>query len=300
MPIGPPKIMPKIQIEFSNPDDIHDTAKLTWRLLDHPAAYRWLERLATAKHRGFQIDDPSRFYGFNSIEKETEIALSRIKEDIDAINSHQPLIDRELLGIDDQDTLNYLHHVFEVYHGLLDQQDNDFWKTAPDSVHKALARLNIDVHRCEQISRGSKPRFVMTYYGLPKDTLLRPEDHRYITNKIEFGTMYICYAEIGKTLENLYHDQDEYIDPSAFIPYTHVSADFNVEFYDVTKQEAENEKLAMWKWFLDNRGKFHGLDCKFGDTKHNPGQIPVARLESSGDVIKLLESRQCVKNVVIL
>lgn len=289
--------MPYINIEFTNH---RDTVELTWKLRDIPVAYRWLERLATAQHLGYQIDDPRRFYGFNDRSTEITQALELINEDINTINSYQKIIDRNLTDVTDQDTLNYLHHIFEVYHGLLDQQNTEFWRNAPDTVRKALARLNIDVHRCEDAYRLGDPRFVVTYYGLPKDTVFKDMDYQYITNKREFGTMYINYAEIGKTLEDHCYDNDSYIDPSAFKPFEHCSADFNVEFTTDSHEYANKQRDKVWHYFLANKEKFESFGCYLHDPKNEPGKIPVADLIGTKNAVDLLRNRQYISKVTIV
>lgn len=292
--------MPHIEIEFSNKEILQDKVTLTWRLNNTPVAYRWLERLASAQHLQYNIDDPERFYGFNPKEEEIEIALSRINEDIAIINSYIKIIDRTLSSVDDQDTLNYLHHVFEIYHGLLDQQDTDYWNNAPVEVQKALARLNIDVHRCEDAYRVGNPRFVVTYYGLPKDTVFKDIDYAHITNRKTFGTMYINYAEIGKTLADHYLDNDDYIDPNAFRPLTHCSADFNVEFVNETEESASKQRSEVWDYFLRNREKFEPLGCRWHDPKSEPGKIPVAELVGAKNAVDLIKPRQYIRKISIL
>lgn len=291
--------MPYIEIEFLNKLDVTDSVTLTWKLNNIPVAYRWLERLASAQYSNYPVDDKERFYGFNSKEEEIQIALNRINEDITIINSYQRIIDRELKSVNDQDTLNYLHHIFEVYHGLLDQQNTEYWKNAPIQVQKALARLNIDVHRCEDAYRNGEPRFVVTYYGLPKDTLFKDEDYKHITNKRTFGTMYINYAEIGKTLSEHYFDNDQYIDPNAFKPFTHCSADFNVEFTNDTAEVVAEQRTAIWNYFLKNKDKFESLGCCLHDPKHEPGKIPVAELVESKNAVDLIKTRQYINKIEI-
>ena len=289
--------MTYIKIDFTNHSS---TLELTWKLRNIPVAYRWLERLATAQHLNYPIDDPKRFYGFNDRNAEIKLAVDLINEDIDVINSYQKIIDRNLTDVTDQDTLNYLHHIFEVYHGLLDQQNTEYWNNAPDAVRKALARLNIDVHRCEDAYRHGDPRFVVTYYGLPKDTLFKDEDYQYITNRRTFGTMYINYAEIGKTLEDHYLDNDTYIDPAAFKPPLHCSADFNVEFVTDTVEYANKQRNDVWDYFLRNKEKFESLGCNMHDPKNEPGKIPIADLAHEHNVLDLIRDRQYISKITIV
>jgi hypothetical protein len=295
--------MTQIKITFCNPDNINDTVLYAWQVRSTPVAYRWLERLSTAQYLGYAIDEPNRFYGFNSREQEVKIAIQRINEDIENINAYKPIIDRTIADVNNQDTLNYLHHIFEEYHGQLDQQTNRFWLGAPESAKKGLARLNIDVHRCESVADGVAKKFLVTYYGLPKDTLFKEIDYQHITNVNQFGQLSILYAEIGKTLSDMYRDQDDYIGLNdMLLPYTHCSADFRVDLYDKDQAAAKQESEDVWKYYLEHQEMFLKFGCKYQDPRHQPGKIPVADMiyNNKQTVIEHLTPRQMVKSVKIV
>lgn len=236
-----------------------DEYDLVFDIYDDALSLLWLERMA--QRHPWPMDDARRFYGFDSLDQQRQDAEYRLRQDIDIINQYQPIIDREWPGLDDQDFLNYLHHVFERYHGLLDQQDNEWWCLAPQSVRQALARLNVDVHRAEYVIRGSqipRPKFVCTWYGQPKTyqfTLDQIRQHGRL--KTDWGGVYLNYVEIGKTLEDLYHDNDRYIGDDAFQPFRHYSSDFVVRFYD---QRPDIEGIA--KYYFQHRDFFvqRGID----------------------------------------
>lgn len=157
--------MKYLLIEYADPEDQLESITLTYRLRNNPIVPKWIERmrLAQARTDKYPIDDPDRFYGFSPIELQREQALFDINQCIDNINAHKELVWRRPESVDDQDCLNYLHHIFEVYHGLLDEQgDKD------NHLRYMLSRLNVLVHRCESVARGAAPRHVVTYYGLPK------------------------------------------------------------------------------------------------------------------------------------
>ena len=71
--------------------------KLEFRVLDTPVANLWVKRMALRD--SWPIDDPERFYGFNSPEQDQQIALKKIQECIAEINTWKPLIDRTLLSV---------------------------------------------------------------------------------------------------------------------------------------------------------------------------------------------------------
>ena len=93
--------------------ELSDGLELRFQLLDNPITYLWLERMSQRNH--WLLDDPERFYGFNTQDEDQHIALIKIQECIEGINSWQPLITRALSAVNDQDTLNYLHNIFEIY-----------------------------------------------------------------------------------------------------------------------------------------------------------------------------------------
>ena len=273
-------------------------------LTEHRIARRWARKLKAAQRLGYPIDDPKRFYSFNSEAKEISHALELINRDVDIINSYSPVIDRQLTDIHDQDTLNYLHNIFEVYHGHLQTQDHEFWLDAPADVQQALADLNIHVHRCEAIGRGANPRFVITWFGLPKKHIYDPSDYELFTNQYEFGTVYINYVEIGKSLEHYYTDREldnhAYASADAFKPFTYFSADLVAMFYDVSKQDADDMQANCKEYFKQHREFFERKGYSINDECLKPGRLPVARLNSSlskQEILDKIKDNQLVTGV---
>jgi hypothetical protein len=246
--------------------------QLEFRVLDTPIADLWAKRMAL--RNAWPIDDPERFYGFNSPEQDQQIALEKIQECVAEINTWRPLIDCTLSTVHDQDTLNYLHNIFEQWHGLLDQQPNHpTYGKIPDRVRQQLANLNIAVHRCENSARGNRPRFVCTWFGMPKTERL-PVDlmQKYGTLNSSFGTVCLNYAEIGKTLEDLTQDRDNYIGDDAFKPFSHYSADFVVRMHAETADYVSEKMMRMKEYYNQHREFF--FDCGF-TTFHDPRLLPL-------------------------
>jgi hypothetical protein len=279
-----------------------DTLTLKFQLLDNPFTPLWLERMSA---RGdYPLDHPDRFYGFNSQEEEIKRAEFYIQRCINTINEYRPIIKRPFTHYQDQDCLNYLHSIFEQYHGLLDHQDTEFWNQAPLAVQQSLAELNLAVHRCEAVNRGSHPRFVCTWYGMPK-TLHLPQEHmlKYGTISTFFGTVYLNYCEIGKTLEDLTVDRDNYISDEAFKPYDFYSADFVVKFWDDEVKETR-ERLDNMKTYYNNHREFFTSRgyTKFDDPRLLPLKYPVAQLIETmprEQLLKEIQQRQHVAKVYI-
>lgn len=291
-----------LYIKYCNPTNKLDTFTLQYKLRNNPVVPKWCERIESAQAK-YSIDDPARFYGFGSIKEQIQNSIDNINNAIAVINNFEKIIDRELKDIHDQDTLNYLHHIFEVYHGLLDHQTHELWQRAPDTVRRALADLNIQVHRCESVQRSAKPRHVITYYGLPKTKTLDSDDYAYFTDKITFGTVYLTYVEIGKTLEDLSIDNDQYIGDDAFQPFKHYSADFNVKFWTNTDRQIESNHANI-KLYYDAHNKFfEDRKLPWGHKYLASGSIPLADLVYNGSQRELLEelkTHQYVDNVTLI
>jgi hypothetical protein len=270
---------------------------LQFKIRDTPVARLWVNRMQA---RGqYPLDHPDRFYGFSTIEQEQSRAVEYIQRCIAIINSHEIIIHKPFEYT--QDCLNYLHNIFERYHGLLDQQNTDYWNRAPVTVRKALAELNLAVHRCETAVTGPHPRLVCTWYGLPKthqlDLALQDQ---YGESRLQFGTVYLNYCEIGKTAEDLANDNDKYIGDDAFKPFGHYSADFNIQFYD----QDLTDRYGKVQQYIDQHCDFfvaHGITNVY-NTQARPQRFPVADLIYTGNRDQLLANiaaRQWVQQATI-
>jgi hypothetical protein len=274
-----------------------DNFELCFNIRQTPLAELWLERMS--QRHAWTMDNPDRFYGFGTAQQEQQRAVGMIQQCIATINSHQHIIDREFEYT--QDGLNYLHNIFERYHGLLDQQTSEYWHSAPDTVRQALANLNLAVHRCEAAQRAPRPELVCTWFGMPKTHQLSTElQQQHGVAAIEFGTVYLNYCEIGKTVEDLTRDNDQYIGEDAFRPFGYYSADFFVAFYDL-------DLTSMYpriQNYIDSQQTFFSKHNIYNahDTPASPLRFPVADLEYPGtqqQLISQIRSRQLVREVTI-
>jgi len=262
-----------------------------------PLAELWLERMH--QRHAWTMDNPDRFYGFDTAQQEQNRAVDTVQQCIATINAHDPIIERNFEYT--QDGLNYLHNIFERYHGLLDQQTSEYWQSAPDTVRHALANLNLAVHRCEAAQRSPRPEFVCTWFGMPKTQCLSPVlQQQYGEPAIKFGTVYLNYCEIGKTVEDLTRDNDQYISEDAFRPFGHYSADFFVAFYDLDLTSMY-PRIQNYIESQQNFFRKHNI-YNAQDIQASPLRFPVADLEYTGtqqQLITQIRSRQLVREVTV-
>ena len=251
---------------------------LRFEILDTPIAELWLAKMQ--QRHSWALDNPARFYGFNPISTEINIALNTINNCIDVINSYEKIINRYVRTVNDQDTLNYLHNIFEKYHGQLDCQSGEWWTSAPIAVKKALAELNIAVHRCESAGHKSTPRFVCTWWRMPKTDSLTPElITSYGALGTDFGGVYLNYVEIGKTALDLANDNDVYISNEMFKPFDYYSADFVCYFKNTTKDEINEQIAVVDSYFESNKDFFNAFGISSSDDyRMLPYKFKVAQL----------------------
>jgi hypothetical protein len=275
---------------------------LQFKILDSPLAHRWLDRMNQRDQ--YPLDDPYRFYGFETQESAENKALVQIQQTCSEINKWNTIIERTIQSVADQDTLNYLHNIFERWHGLLDEKPtHPTYGDFPQKIRQHLADLNVDVHRCESVARGNRPRFVCTWYGLPKNKTLSDDLLKFGTLNTKFGSVCLNYCEIGKTLEDLTQDNDNYISNKAFRPFSHYSADFNVRLHEETVAYVAEKQVRMQSYYKQHRDFFfeHGYTT-FQDPRLLPLRFPVAELIETMPQQQLLaeiQKRQCVTNVYI-
>ena len=274
-----------------------DNFELCFNIRQTPLAELWIERMSM--RHAWPMDNPDRFYGFGTAQQEQQRAVDMIQQCVATVNSHQSIIDREFEYT--QDCLNYLHNIFERYHGLLDQQTSEYWHSAPDTVRQALANLNLAVHRCETAMETPCPRFVCTWFGMPKTKQLDVDTmKKYSDLKVNFGTVYLNYCEIGKTIEELTRDNDIYIGDDAFRPFGYYSADFVVSFFE----QDLRQKLDGMQQYIEQHQDFflaRGIENVY-NLQALPLRFPVADLEYTGtqeELISQIRSRQLVREVTI-
>lgn len=293
----------ELHIEYSDPNQKLEPITLRYKIRDTGIAQRWAAKVETCI-KSYEIDDPKRFYGFDDYVTEKQRAITAINRCCDIIDEYQPIVNRRISDPVDQDTLNYLHHIFEVYHGLLDQP-HEFFIGAPEIVQKALAQLNIEVHRCESFvnesSRRVMPRHIVTWFGMDRHTELRPEDYDHFTDFYRPGTVYLLYVEIGKTLEDLAIDNDQYIAPEAYKPFRHYTGDFVVRFFGTSTETWKENRKNITNYYEKHKEFFESRGLPLSHPHNRPGYIPLADIiPSIPDPIAEIRKRQHVSMVKII
>lgn len=292
--------MSKVIITLTNGTDDYD---LVFTVLPSWVSQRWLGHVRLFVDAGQPWDDPERFYNFPQGRIGKSETVAKIHALASIIREYAPAVIDRLLGTDlNQDDLNYLHHIFEQYHGRYGEQDsNEFFRAAPRAVQDALADLNIWIHRYETL--GGIPRFVATWKYKPYRDLLTPQALQQFTLHEDWGDLRLNYCEIGKTLYDFWHDNDQYVGDDNFVPQRHFCFDFTVRFSDATVQETQAIEEKIWQYFDSRADFFHAMGYFRHDPRLSLGSLTIGKLDTSRgrtEIFAAISHHQRLKNIRIL
>ena len=279
------------------------TIDLEFDVMDTTVAQRWLDQVRMFIALGSGFDDQERFYNFPNTKFTREYCIQRLEEIIAILRPWvSELEDWTTLGDPNQNTLNQLHHVFEVYHGLYDQQKQNYrFQRMPAEARAAVADLNIWIHRMETL--GQAPRFVVTWHKKPTRLPFTAEDFQMMSLEEHWGDLRLNYCDIGKTLECLWQDQDQYISPQAFRPMQHFGMDFVVKFSEHDRRYFQNRAREIWKFYDQHQVQFNDLGYHRQAPTLQLGSITVAKIRYQGtraDLIREISAHARVHALKIL
>jgi hypothetical protein len=281
-------------LRLSNKDSYADVYDLKFDLIQSSFLPKWIDRYLEAKQRQDTISEPWAFYNLND-EWTPEYTIEFLNYHIDQCNHVSPgMFERKLLDINDQDTLNQIHSVFELYHGKLEEWKNSSLLKNNPKLREHLSHVNQAVHRCES-AMSNRGRIRIVYFDLPKTKQFVESDYQLFTNRVVFGGLYSLYADVGKPIESLAQDQDDH--HHDFVPNLHYSVDCSVKFYDdsgVEKDRLCQEYLeANWEYFANkgyakNDPTLTTGSIKIGQLRYANRQQMLDRLKSYNHIQDLI------------
>lgn len=286
----------KIIVRLSKKDNHQQTFDMSFKLENHHFVEKWIGRFKLVQQRQDPISEPWAFYNLNDRFSDDYI-IEEMNRLVSECNRISPgLFDKYLDNINDQDTLNYLHSVFELHHGQLDAWKNNelFSGVEGNELRQNLSFINQMVHRAE--GHGNNKQIRLVWFDIPKTERYDEEDYKLFTDKREFGGVYICYADVGKNLESLATDEDEHVHD--FVPNLHYSADLVINFNPDESEECVRQKQQQYeKFFVENREYFESKGYCYGDPRLTTGRIKVAQIETEFLEKELLEKISNYDNI---
>jgi|AntAceMinimDraft_5_1070358.scaffolds.fasta_scaffold00761_7 hypothetical protein len=247
----------------------HEDTVLCFRVRDTAIAQKWFKEL----QKTYPLYETDRFSNWGS-----HNFIEELNSCISVINNYKNVIDTYVNTNTSQQDLNYLHKFFEDLRGEI-TVGTPWFNNAPVEVKHAVERFNIVIHQFEAALRTDKlhPTVVVTFADRPRFELTTTDMDQF-TYKWGRGTVYINYCHVGKTVLDIFKDQDNISE--AIRPQTHYSADFMIKFGPATNWLVYFVRSAIInKWVKRQNFKFKNL---------NIGMIPVADLITVIDKKKLL------------
>jgi len=259
-----------LTLRLSKIDDSSETFDLLFKFENNQFTKKWQKQFLLSQQRQDPISEPWAIYG-NNFWTEEKI-IDQINHNMQKCNKIKPgLFDCVLTDINDQDKLNYIHSIFEINHGKLDEWlSNPLFQTPQGSeLRDALSKVNQAVHRVEATSMKIR----VVYFNTPKTEVFSNHDYKLFTTTQQFGGLYTLYADVGKNLEDLAEDNDQH--HHDLVPNLHWSSDFVVRF---SETDGKNIKKIVSNYIKDNSQMLQDKGYSTDDVRLTSGAIKLASL----------------------
>ena len=256
-----------------------DDYEITFKVRDTNIAKKWYSELS----KNYPLYETERFTNWG----ESEI-ISKLNEHIQIINEYDNLIEKNLSNTPTQQELNWLHKHFEDLRGEI-KTGTKWFHDAPKEIQESVEKFNILIHQLEaNIRTKNHPTVVVTFKNRPILDLAI-DDFKYFTYRWKKGTVYINYCQNGKTVLDVFKDNDKLT--QGVRPQIYYSADFMVKFGPTIPYTLYLfRKICISAWYQFQRFNF----------KHpNIGMIPVADLAQDIDIDTMINFNK-VKDIVCL
>ena len=231
---------------------------IPFKVRDTNIAKKWYEELC----KNYPLYETDRFTNWG-----TQNLIPELNKCIDTIKQHGVYIDRYIstASTDMQGDLNYLHKFFEDLRGEV-IEGTEFFNNAHTEAQEAIERFNILIHKLEAETRTKNhPTVVVTFKDRPIINLTE-DDMKHFTFRWTSGTVYINYCQVGKTVLDIFKDNDTIAD--GIRPQQFYSADFMVKFGPTTFYPI----YLLRKMYINLWLKKQSFNFK----NKNLGMIPVA------------------------
>lgn len=238
--------MERFLLTLSKPDG--KLCQLTIRPDLTSLGMKWSEALKKEIDLGHGIapTDNDRVYNFSGVWNE-QVILEELKTICNSINQYRP--DTIKFHTD----MNQLHHYFEVLRGdsRTDNSGTEFWKEAPRHIKDMLYRMNVLIHRYEDL--GSPPRIVVHMKDRERYPL-EESDYQYCIMDHKPLDVVLNYCHLGKTVLDVYKDQDTIINPERIEQQWMYSSDFKI-FWGHGPAHKPDKLMKYYFWTNQNKDK---------------------------------------------
>lgn len=292
----------KVIVTLQNPLDKSDTMDYVIAVNDSPMGERWFNALKELLQQNKYLEKNFCFLGFPDSQRDLRFICQELVWAVHEINSFfgseyqiEELYTHNMLrpnGVDpDQDLMNKLHNHFEILQGTV-WGLSDYYKKADYTTKFAIRQLNLLCHEAESLMLSQRkklqapdwvrPSQITTFLNAPRYEF--PDEYKTTFDETrydrKFGEVYLHWTQIGKTLFEVYRDEQGVdIDNATCDAITHLryySGEFDIEWaQDVCFNGGHpwhtNEMVGFRDWLVRN-----GFDLD--DTQFNYGYHPVGQV----------------------
>ena len=308
-----------IRVVLNNPES-GSQLDYTVHALDNQLAQDWLVALDDILARKLPLQKTFCFLGFPNTPRNLEYLCSVLNRSIQVINTYDwqqhglnyiiedyfipdsfrfgkeycPLdeLDHGMLYLSiKHDALNRLHNHFEKLQGTV-EKPSKFFLAAPAHIRRAIGNLNTVCHEIESLvisqrkhvllPEWTRPSQITSFFNAPRYNLTNEHRKLFAENQYDrrFGTVYMHWAQIGKTLFEVFRDEHAPdIDATTCEAISHLqyySGEFDIEWgRDVAR--------GTYIWHDKQMQEFYSWLEQCGFDKNDPklslGYLPIAQVE---------------------
>lgn len=244
----------KVKVVLRNPLRKHQQIDYTIVAEDSLLARDWLIALKSLLKNRRQLEKNFCFLGFPYTARDLRFLSNELQSNINVINNFfddykiEESYKHKLLrqGLDpNQSLLNKLHNHFERLQGTVENL-SDYYRRADHDTKYAIRQLNLICHEMESLMLSQRklirdpewvrPSQITTW--LQADRYLLKDEHRqgFLDNGFdrEFGGVYMHWTQIGKTLFEVWRDENApKLDSTVCEAITHLkyySGEFDIDW----------------------------------------------------------------------
>jgi hypothetical protein len=291
----------KVTVTLQNPLDKGDKLDYVIDVNDTPMGHRWFTALQDVVQRNLYLEKNFCFLGFPDSVRDLRFICQELFWAVNEINHFfgdeyqiEELYTHTTLrtGLEpNQDLMNKLHNHFEILQGTVNGL-SEYYKKADYTTKFAIRQLNNLCHEAESLMLSQRkqvtdpdwvrPSQITTFLNCPRYEF--PTDHKTTFSESrydrKFGEVYLHWTQIGKTLYEVYRDEQGVdIDSSVCDAITHLryySGEFDVEWaQDVCfngPHPWHTIEMAGFREWLERNG-FSTVDPQYNYGYHPVGQV---------------------------
>lgn len=294
-----------VKIVLRNPLNHRDLVDYTIVPADNVLAKDWLVALKLLLKSDNLLEKNFCFLGFPATARTLEYLCNQVNDAIVTINNFfddyeiketfTPAACRHhtypnFPGVN-HEVLNILHNHFEILQGTVTSL-SEYYQRANYETKYAIRQLNIICHEIESLVLSQRrlatdpywvrPSQITTFLAAPRYDLKEAHKEGFAINGYDrqLGGVYMHWAQIGKTLQEVYRDEDapELTDTvcEAITELKYYSGEFDIEWGNNIKYGEQDwhtkEQDGFNEWLIKN-----GKDPK--DTSLSLGYLPIGQVD---------------------